>query len=102
MNAISSLGAPLGPEAPSVDTARLAGADQQQQQQVANEFEGVFFSLLLKEMRQTIDGEGLFGGDNSDVYGGIFDLYMGRHLADNSNLGVGNLISQYLNTAANQ
>ncbi|MGB6044803.1 MAG: rod-binding protein [Pirellulales bacterium] len=102
MNAISSVGAPLGPDAPQIDLARLADADEQQQQQIAKELEGVFLSLLLKEMRQTIDGEGLFGGDQSDIYGGLFDLFMGRHLADNSNLGVGNLVQQYLDMDALQ
>ena len=63
---------------------------------VAAEFDSIFTSLLLKEMRQTIGDGGLFGNDNSDVLGGLFDLYIGQHIATSTNLGIGNLISKYI------
>jgi flagellar protein FlgJ len=53
--------------------------------------EATFLSMLLKEMRQTLDSEdggGLFPGDSGDVQGGLFDLYMSKHLADAGGVGM--------------
>ena len=41
--------------------------------QVAQDFESVFASMLLKEMRQSLEPGSLFGEDSGDVYGGLFD-----------------------------
>lgn len=58
--------------------------------ETAKELEATFLSLLLKEMRQTLDedGGGLFPGDTGDVQGGLFDLYLGKHLADAGGVGM--------------
>jgi flagellar protein FlgJ len=63
---------------------------------VAVQFESLFISLLLKEMRQTEQGGGLFAGESSDTYGGIFDLYLGEHLAKSGGLGLAPMINAYL------
>jgi Rod binding domain-containing protein len=60
-------------------------------EQTAEDFESVFVSLLLKEMRGTLS-EGLFGGESSDVLGGMFDQFMGQHLANSSALGIKQMI----------
>ena len=82
----------------------LSGASRavnaEQAQQLADDFESLFVSLVLKEMRQTLDGEGLFGGEASDTYGGLFDLYMGQHLAEAGGFGIGKAIHLYLQTAS--
>jgi peptidoglycan hydrolase FlgJ len=40
-------------------------------------------------MRQTLDPDsGLFPGDTGDVQGGLFDLYLGKHLADIGGVGM--------------
>ncbi len=67
-------------------------------EKVASEFESVFLSLLLKEMRNTLDQEngGLFGGEGSDTFGGMFDMFMGQHLADASPLGISAAVKSYL------
>jgi flagellar protein FlgJ len=70
-------------------------------QTAAVELEGLFVSLLLEQMRQSVGGEGMFPGDQSDIYGGMFDMYLGRQLADNGALGIGQMVSRYLE-AANQ
>jgi flagellar protein FlgJ len=56
----------------------------------AKEMEATFLSMLLKEMRQTLDESdgGFFPGDTGDVQGGLFDLYLGRHLADVGGVGM--------------
>ena len=71
-------------------------ASARQKEQVALEFESAFLSLLLKEMRQTLEGGGFFQGDGADVYGGLFDLYLGQHLAESHALGIGQIISRYI------
>jgi peptidoglycan hydrolase FlgJ len=55
----------------------------------AKEFEATLLSMLLKEMRQTLDEDGgLFPGDSGDVQGGLFDMFMSRHLADSGGIGL--------------
>ena len=68
---------------------------------VASEFESIFLSLMLKEMRNTLDSEngGLFGKEGSDTFGGMFDQFMGQHLAQAQPLGIGDAIKGYLNNA---
>jgi flagellar protein FlgJ len=64
----------------------------------ASEFESIFLSLMLKEMRSTLDQKdgGLFGGEGSDTFGGMFDMFMGQHLAESNPLGIGNAIESYM------
>ena len=69
----------------------LAGSDEN----VGAKLEGMFVSVLIKTMRQTIDGEGLFPGDSSDVLGGLFDQTMADHIAGNGGLG----LAQFLGPA---
>lgn len=64
--------------------------------QAAREFEGMLTSMLLKQMRQTISGEGLFPGDSSDTYGGMFDMYLGDFIARNGGLGLAEQIESTL------
>jgi flagellar protein FlgJ len=65
--------------------------DLREQEHLAGQFEGVFVSMLLKEMRSTLEG-GLFGEENSDTYGALFDMYLGQHLADSNALGIRELL----------
>ena len=64
-------------------------------EELGKEFESMFVSLLLKEMRNTLDqGDGgLFGSEQSDTFGGMFDQFMGKHLADSSPLGLAEVIT---------
>lgn len=64
-------------------------------EQVAQEFEAIFTSMLLKQMRESLT-EGLFGSDQGDVYGGLFDMLMGQHLAKSAPLGVDRMVERYL------
>lgn len=80
----------------------LKSATANRAESVGKEFESVFVSLLLKEMRNTLDtGEGgLFGSEQSDTFGGMFDQFMGQHLAEASPLGIADAIKSYLKNAA--
>src|SRR5205809_4975216 len=64
--------------------------------EVAEGFESMFASLLLKQMRQTLEPDTMFGQDNGDVLGGIFDLYLGQHLAQSGALGTGAMVRRQL------
>ena len=57
-------------------------------QKVIEEFEGVFMSMMIKQLRETDSGEGFFPGDHSDTYGGMFDMFMGKHLAQGAQTGL--------------
>jgi len=69
----------------------------------AKDFEATFLSLLLKEMRQTLDpdGGGLFAGDTGDIQGGLFDLFLSKHLADAGGIGLAPAIEHQLRNAKN-
>lgn len=90
--------APLGSPFPGSVSDLVAQSNQPDAsvpEQVASQFEGLFVSMLLKELRQTLQ-EGLFQGEQSDSYGALFDQYLGEHLADRESLGIRQLIlSQY-------
>ena len=63
---------------------------------VAKQFEGMFASMLIKQMRQTMDGESMFGQDSGDVLGGMFDQFIKAHLADKESLGIGEMVPSQL------
>jgi len=60
-------------------------------QKVIEEFEGVFMSMMIKQLRETNNGDGFFPGDHSDTYGGMFDMFMGQLLARGSQTGLESL-----------
>jgi|GEM_PF-6284571 len=68
--------------------------------ETAREFEATFLSMLLKEMRNSSDEEGgMFAGDTGDVQGGLFDLFMSKHLADAGGFGLATSLVQQLRAA---
>lgn len=62
---------------------------------VGRAFDGMFASMLMKQMRQSLDG-GLFGKDAGDVLGGLFDHFLGEHIAKAGGFGVGEMIRMQL------
>lgn len=62
---------------------------------VSTQFESVFMSMLVKEMRESTE-DGLFPGENSDTYGALFDMYLGQHMAESGGVGIKQmLVSRY-------
>jgi Rod binding domain-containing protein len=60
-------------------------------------FESMFASILIKQMRQTLgQGQGLFGHDPTDVLGGLFDHFIGQHIAQKGSLGIADMIQKHL------
>ncbi len=82
--------------------ATVKGAADAKLKDAAKEMEATFLSMLLKEMRQTLDeeGGGLFPGDSGDVQGGLFDLYLSRHLADNGGVGMATALLRQMQATA--
>jgi Rod binding domain-containing protein len=98
MESLASLSQPLTPltSDPQLLTAQAKSGDPRSIDAVANSFESMFMSEILKEMRQTLDHGGFFGQDNSDIYGGLFDLFLGQHLAQSGGLGIAAMIKRQL------
>ena len=63
---------------------------------VGKQFEAMFASMLIKQMRQTLESDSMFPGDTSDVRGGLFDHFMGEHMAKSGQLGIGKIIQKQL------
>lgn len=61
-------------------------------------FEGLFISMMLKEMRKSV-GEGFFGGDKADAIGGLFDLTLGEELGRYGGLGIAAALNRYREVA---
>ena len=63
---------------------------------VGQQFESLFVSMLLKEMRATSSEDGMFAGDSADVYGGLFDTFLGQHVASQGALGIADMINRQI------
>jgi Rod binding domain-containing protein len=66
---------------------------------VAEDFESVFASLMLKEMRKTLEPGAMFGEDSGDVYGGLFDLYLGQQMSQSGGFGLAKMVSKAIQSA---
>lgn len=85
------------PKAPSEVTANMARlTDRRAVDKVGADFESTFLSMLLKEMRQTLEPGSLFSHDTSDVLGGLFDMFMSQHLAQGKILGIADMVTKQL------
>ena len=77
--------------------ARQAGiADDSKMEGAATEFEGLFLSMMLKEMRNSLSEDSLFGGESSDVYGGLFDMMLSQSMAETQPLGIAKLLQSQM------
>lgn len=76
--------------------SKLEGDKSKAIKDVATDFESIFMSTLLKEMRQTSGEEGLFAGDTSDVQGGMFDMFLGQYLAQTGGMGLASYLNQQM------
>lgn len=81
---------------PALLASRAPNASPQAVAEVARNFESLFASQLLKEMRQTLEPDTFFAGDSGDVWGGLFDMYLGQHLAQSNALGIAELVKRQL------
>ncbi len=80
----------------SPDGARTRSANQDEIGRVAKDFESLFASQMLKEMRKTLDPETMFGSDSGDVYGGLFDQFVGQQMAQGGGFGLAKMLRETL------
>ncbi len=84
---------------PQALAAQVRSGDPHAIESAAQGFEGMFASILIQQMRQSLEPDTLFGDDSGDVLGGMFDLYMGQHLCRAGALGIGALVKRQLTAA---
>jgi Rod binding domain-containing protein len=89
-------GGGLMPSLASPGAASLTPNPQATPHAGAQAFEGMFASMLIKQMRQSLGGNSLCGHDKNDALGGLFDHFMGDHMASNGGLGIGAMIRKQL------
>ncbi len=69
--------------------------------EVAKGFEGIFFSMMLKEMKKTVEKTGLMGEDSSASQ--MYEDMMDDHLAEvmgQDGIGVGQMVKDFLKEQA--
>lgn len=81
---------------PSALSSQARSTDAQAIEKVANGFESIFLSQMLKQMRQSLEPGTMFGHDNGDVFGGMFDMFMSQHLAPAGALGIAAMVRKQL------
>lgn len=64
--------------------------------EVGRSFEAMFASMVVKQLRQTSDGDSIFPNDKGDVIGGMFDQFLGDHIARAGDLGIARMIRTQL------
>ena len=57
------------------------------------EFEGIFVSMLIKELRK---GTELFAGDSTDSLGVLFDQHIGKEIGESGGIGIAKQLSRYV------
>jgi len=101
MESLASVSLPL--QSSNYDLAGLSAQARSGQphavDQVAHNFESMFLSEILKQMRQTLEKGTLFGEDSGDVYGGLFDLFLGQHLAQSGGIGIAAMLKRQLESS---
>ena len=92
LDAITTTGAPPGVPRPiqNLDVERLGEGGLED---AAYQLEGLFVSMLVQKMRESLSGGDLFGEvAGSSIYGGMFDRMMGEALARRGGLGVAEMV----------
>ena len=96
MNAMGSVSPAMMMPTPTLGSDPMSAASSKDPEALARQFEGIFLSMLVKEMRQAGGmGEGMFPGDSSDTYGGIFDMYFGQHMAEVGGIGLAESLQKH-------
>jgi peptidoglycan hydrolase FlgJ len=80
----------------SKNNPRLSSVEKTRE--LASQFESLFLTQLLKEMRQTLETDTMFAGDQSDIQGGLFDYFLGNFLAQSGGIGLADFIQKQLQT----
>lgn len=96
MNTVSLHPAMLPMSPLSAPTAESGPQQAEAAKKLAQDFESLFVSMLIKQMRQSSTEDGMFPGDSSDTLGGIFDMQMGQYIAQQGGIGLAESIEKAL------
>jgi flagellar protein FlgJ len=88
---VLNLGAPF-----ALPGTALNGQRKPSLAEAAKGFESIFWTMLLKEMRQSLEPGSLFGKDTGDIYGGLFDQFMAQHLTQGKGMGIAQALIKQL------
>jgi Rod binding domain-containing protein len=81
---------------PTHGIVQASHGDPEKQRAAAHKLEGLFATLLVKEMRSTQSGGFLGEGTSGEVYGGWFDQFLGEALSKHGDLHLADSIEQSL------
>ena len=77
--------------------ARFSKQDQASLKKSANEFEALFFEIMLKSMRDSVQKAKLVdGGNGEDIFRGMLDSEYARTMADKRLTGIAQAIEKQL------
>lgn len=68
--------------------------------EVARQFEGLFISMMLKSMRDTVPQDTLFGSNSMDSYQNMFDQQISLNLSSRGGVGLADIIEKQLLAAS--
>lgn len=64
--------------------------------EAARQFEALFLHTLLRNMRESAFGEGLFDSEQSRLYESMFDQQIARTMADKGGIGLADILVRQL------
>jgi flagellar protein FlgJ len=68
--------------------------------EVAQQFESVFITMMMKAMRDTLPKDGMFASSQMDTYQEMFDQQLALDLSRQNGLGLASVIERQLSAAA--
>jgi Rod binding domain-containing protein len=80
----------------SRDLGKLDGKSEEEKKQIAKDFESVFVSKLLDEMKNSIGEWGFEKDGASEQVDGMFWMYLARDIADRGGFGLWKDIYKFL------
>ncbi|MHC4158122.1 MAG: hypothetical protein ACYSSO_03495 [Planctomycetota bacterium] len=86
----------VSPPVPLENSGKIDGTSDEQKKQIAKDFESVFLTRLLDEMRNTIGQWDKEEDAVSEQVQGMFWLYLARDIANNGGFGLWKDIYQSL------
>ncbi len=63
---------------------------------VAKQFESLFVQMMVKQMRQTSLGEGIFDSDHTRQYQDMYDQQLSLHLSETGGMGIADVLRRQL------
>jgi len=85
------------PDQPAVPGSEAA-LQNEKTEEAAKGFDAVFFRMLIKEMRKTVEKTGLMGENSSSMkmYEDLLDEKLAESMADKHGIGVGDMVRDHL------